>query len=152
MQNTQVERTQASDRMTRTEDREAWTKHVTKQQIAKSIAGAKRSKYGAVKTAANGKQFDSAKEAKRYLELAMLQAAKEIVDLECQTSFEIGVNPILGGSWIKVGEWRADFTYRRLPDPRMIVEDVKSKGTRTAVYRLKKKLVEALYGITILET
>ena len=33
----------------------------------------------------------------------------------------------------------------------LMVEDVKSPATKTAVYRLKKKLVKALYGIEIIE-
>jgi len=33
----------------------------------------------------------------------------------------------------------------------VVVEDVKSKATKTAVYQLKKKLVKALYGVEIVE-
>lgn len=40
---------------------------------------------------------------------------------------------------------------QRGPKGILVVEDVKCKATRTAVYRLKKKIVEANYGITITE-
>jgi len=48
-----------------------------------------------------------------------------------------------------IGSYRADFTYVN-EDGQPIVEDV--KGFRTPVYRLKKKLMRALYGIEILES
>lgn len=43
---------------------------------------------------------------------------------------------------------RADFVY--LEHGKEIVED--TKGMRTQVYVMKRKLMKALYGITILET
>jgi len=49
----------------------------------------------------------------------------------------------------KVGEYRADFRYVEARTGKLIIEDV--KGVKTAVYRLKKKLFEALYGIEITE-
>lgn len=138
--------------MSKQEDRDAWTKHVTKQQMAKSIAGAKRSKYGAVKTDAGGKRYDSAKEAKRGLELAMLQAAKKISGLKTQPAFALMVKPRDGGLEIYCGEYRADFEYFDIDAGERVIEDVKSKATMTPLFRLKKKLVEALYGIRIRET
>jgi len=46
-----------------------------------------------------------------------------------------------------VGVYKADFRYRE--QSRIVVEDV--KGMSTVVYRLKKRLVEAQYGIRIQE-
>jgi hypothetical protein len=46
-----------------------------------------------------------------------------------------------------VGIYRADFAYRTADGT--VVEDV--KGVRTALYRWKKKHVEAEYGVTIVE-
>jgi len=43
----------------------------------------------------------------------------------------------------------ADFRYKN-KEGKEVVEDV--KGFKTAIYRLKKKLVKAYYGISILET
>jgi hypothetical protein len=48
-----------------------------------------------------------------------------------------------------VGHYVADFRYRSGPQGLLVVEDV--KGVRTALYRWKKKHVEAQYGIQITE-
>jgi dsDNA-binding SOS-regulon protein len=99
-------------------------------------------KYGNKKTVVDGITFDSKKEAARYVELKMLQQAGEIQDLLLQPSFELRVD---GGK--VVGRYFADFKYRQ--GNRVIVEDV--KGVRTDVYRLKKKIVEAVHHIQIVE-
>ncbi len=104
--------------------------------------GARRSKYGAVKTKVDGVTFDSKKEANRYRELKLLLQAGKIANLLRQPQFPIVINEV------KCGKYVADFSY---VDERgqLAVEDV--KGMRTAVYRLKKKLVEAIYHIKITE-
>jgi hypothetical protein len=82
-------------------------------------------------------------EANRYKELKLLQAHGSIRNLELQPSFPIVVNGV------KVGKYLADFRYER-EDARgwvSVTEDV--KGMETAVFRLKAKLVKALYGLTI---
>jgi hypothetical protein len=101
----------------------------------------KRHKYGAVATVVDGVKFASKKEAKRYAELKIMEQAGDISDLELQPRYPLTVDGV------KVGEYRADFRYRR--DGVTVVEDV--KGVRTAIYRMKKKMVEAIYGITIVE-
>jgi hypothetical protein len=131
------------------EDREAWTKHITKAEIAKSLAKTKRSKFGAVRTEAGGRTFASAKEAYRYMDLAMMQAAKQITALEVQPEYPLYVTPSDALARVNVGTYRADFRY--IQDGKPVVEDVKSKATATPLYRLKKKIVEALYGIEIRE-
>ncbi len=105
----------------------------------------KRHKYGASKTPVDGYVFDSKREAARYLELKLLQAARQICALEIQPKFPVAI----GDHWIC--DYFADFAYQTAPFAPRIVEDVKSSATRTAVYRLKKKLVEAIYGIEITE-
>ncbi len=50
----------------------------------------------------------------------------------------------------RIGFYKADFRYEVTATGERVIEDV--KGVRTAVYRLKKKLVKALYGIEIIET
>lgn len=104
-------------------------------------------KYRAVPTIVDGIRFDSKKEALRYGELKLLEKAGEIRDLRLQPAFEIVINGI------KVCTYKADFSYKfkghidgRHP---AVIEDV--KGFKTPVYRLKKKLVEATYGIIITE-
>ena len=104
-------------------------------------------KFNAVRTEVDGITFASKAEAKRYCELKLSVKAKRIAHLEHQPVFPLIVNGV------KVGKYVADFRYVVLPwdyeEPVTVVEDV--KGMKTPVYRLKKKLVEAQYGITITE-
>ena len=101
-----------------------------------------RSKYKAVKTEVDGIMFDSKREAARYMELRLLERAGEIKNLELQPAFECRID----GK--KICTYKADFRY--FTAKRSIVEDV--KGVKTPVYRLKKKLVEALFpGVKIQE-
>lgn len=104
-------------------------------------------KYGAKPTWADGIRFASKAEAKRYLDLKLLERAGAISGLEVQPCYPIeAVNPS-NGEVTPVGVYKADFRY--LERGRLVVEDV--KGMRTVVYRLKKRLVEAIYGIQIQE-
>lgn len=102
-------------------------------------------KFGAQKTVAENRTFDSKREAIRYLELRRLEDAGEISELECQPAFPLVVNGM------RIGEYRGDFRYvdRRSGD--VVTEDVKSLATKTATYRLKIKLVAALHGVKIRE-
>ena len=43
----------------------------------------------------------------------------------------------------------ADFTYYE--NGHLVVEDVKSKATVTPVYKIKRRLMQEIYGITIKE-
>lgn len=108
----------------------------------------RRSKYGATRTEAHGLTFDSAKEARRYQELLNLGRAGAIRKLMTQIPISLVVNSIVVGSYVP------DFQYDELIDGRWVpvFEDVKSVATaRKDVYRLKKKLVAAIYGIQIRE-
>jgi hypothetical protein len=98
----------------------------------------KRSEY-------NGIGFDSRKEADRYQELLLLEKAGLIREIELQPRYDLIVNGH------KLGFYKGDFRYEEVATGRSITEDVKSPITKTAVYRLKKKLVKALYGIEIIE-
>lgn len=119
-----------------------------------------RSKYGAVRTTIDGVTFASKREAARYGELKMLQKAGQIHGLELQPVFPLrvvlstgtihGAARALAGDYPVVGKYIADFAYEDSMG-RRVIEDVKSAPTKTAVYRLKKKMVEASYGITITE-
>lgn len=86
--------------------------------------------------------FQSKREAKRWQELELLQHAGEISNLRRQVPFAIVINRM------HVCDYLADFVYLR--DGVEVVEDV--KGFATEVFRLKAKLVRALYGIEILVT
>ena len=113
----------------------------------------RRHKYGAEPTVVDGIRFDSKKEARRYGELRLLEKARKIESLELQPSWPLLVYEhdavATGACPTCIGTYRADFVYRDVESGCVVVEDV--KGIRTAVYRLKKKLVEATYGITIVE-
>ena len=100
-----------------------------------------QSKYRAVRTTVNGLEFASQKEARRYQALLLLERAGQIRDLELQPRFPCRVNDLLVCTYV------ADFRYSE--NGAWIVEDV--KGMKTDVYRIKAKLVKALYGITIRE-
>jgi len=101
-------------------------------------------KYRAIKTVKDGITFDSKREAARYEDLKLLERAGEITDLTLQPKFPIMIN----GK--EVFEYRADFQYEK--DGERIIEDVKSAMTRKLpVYRIKKKCVEAYYGVEIQE-
>src|SRR5689334_15113681 len=105
----------------------------------------RRSKYRAVKTSVNGWTFDSKAEAARYQHLLTLGAVGHVRNLELQPRFPIALNGRVIANYV------ADFRYEELDafGWREVVEDV--KGMKTPVYRLKKKLVEAQYGIQIRE-
>ncbi len=108
--------------------------------------GTKRAKYGNKKTAADGRVFDSARECRRYLELAMLQAIGEIADLECQPFYDLHV---AGGK--KAARVTLDFRYRVVATGEIVVEDVKSKATRTTAYMMRKRWLLAEHGIKVHE-
>ena len=105
----------------------------------------KPSKYRNRKTEYMGIGFDSQKEMQRYRELLLLEQAGLINSLELQPRYDLVVN----GQ--KCGFYRADFRYKEVATGAVVVEDVKSPVTKTAVYKLKKKLVKALYDIEIIE-
>jgi len=98
-------------------------------------------KYRAIRTEVDGIMFASKKEALRYKELKFLLQEQRISDLVLQPKFPIQVN----GK--KICTYIADFMYNE--DGKQVVEDV--KGVKTSVYRIKKKLTEAIYNITIKE-
>lgn len=104
-----------------------------------------RSKYNARKTTVDGIEFDSAKEARRYAELRLLEKAGKIRDLELQKKFEICAK----SKGRRALYYIADFVYWDNERNMIIVEDV--KGYRTPVYNLKKRLVYERYGIEIKE-
>ena len=104
------------------------------------------SKYNAKITYIDKIRFHSKSEAYRYIVLKEKQQRGEISGLELQPEYKLWVLD-KGGTEICVGKYLADFRYTI--GGREVVEDV--KGVRTPMYRLKKKIVEARYGIKIVE-
>lgn len=110
-------------------------------------------KYAAVKVEADGYKFDSKAEYRRYEELRMMVLAGEITDLIVHPEYGIYVT-VFAVKWRHeakcVGKYTADFSYYRADE--LVVEDVKGgRATRTEAYRLRKRCVEASYGIKITE-
>jgi len=86
----------------------------------------------------DGITFDSKAEAVRYRNLRTLEAAGDISDLELQPSYQLQPGFKRDGVRERAINYRADFRYRD-KHGQVIVEDV--KGQRTAVYKLKRKLL-----------
>lgn len=102
-------------------------------------------KYNNKKTTVNKQTFDSKREARRFLQLKSLEKAGQIFDLQCQVKFEL--IPKQDGE--RACNYIADFVYKDA-DGRVFVEDV--KGTKTDVYKIKKKLMLYFHNIRIMET
>lgn len=107
------------------------------------------SKYYSRKVIIDEIKFDSKKEGNRYLELKLLLKAGKIRDLELQKKFELQPKYKMNNKTIRAISYVADFVYFDVDKKEMIVED--TKGFRTEVYKLKKKLFEYKYGIEIKE-
>lgn len=100
--------------------------------------------------------FDSRKEARRFDELTRRVTAGQIRDLRLQVDFTLQeAYTDTEGCRIRAIRYRADFTYwereQETDTWRQIVEDVKSRGTRTKEYLLKRKMMKDRLGIDITE-
>ena len=117
-----------------------------------------------VTAAGNVLRFDSQKEARRYDELAALEQAGEIRDLRMQVEFTLQeAYTDRGGQRVRAIRYRADFTYKLksfldedgYPEEKihweLVVEDVKSRATRTKEYIMKRKLMKERFNIDIQE-
>ena len=85
--------------------------------------------------------FDSKAEYRRYQELMLLEAAGRIAALQRQPKYPIGINGV------HICTYVGDFRY--VEHGSVIVEDV--KGVRTPAYKIKRKLMKAVYGIDVKE-
>jgi hypothetical protein len=106
-------------------------------------------KYRNKKTVVDGITFASAKEAKRYGELRLLEYAGSIRDLEIQPTIKLevgGIKIIYRGG--RQAAYRADFRYKE--KGKTVIEDVKSPATRTPAYKLKDAILLA-NGIRVVE-
>lgn len=105
------------------------------------------SKYSAKKTVLDGIEFDSRKEANRYAELKVMERAGIIRDLKLQEEFEL--IPRCGKE--RPAKYHADFSYTIAATGEKVVEDVKSRATKTPDYILRRKLMNWRHGIEIQE-
>lgn len=87
--------------------------------------------------------FPSEAEANRFATLKLHLKCGLISDLQLQPQYHVVLNGV------KVTSYRADFKYTK--DGTTVVEDVKgSEQYLTDVFKLKRKLVEAIYGFRLL--
>jgi len=126
------------------------TKRGSVQSTQKS-KGKRKNKYNAqgiyLDWHGEKKFFHSKAEGERAKQLQLLWVAGKITNLKLQPKFDCIVNNV------KVCQYRADFEYDTVLENKAIgnrvIEDV--KGQVTDIYKIKKKLVESLYGIKIIE-
>jgi len=135
-----------------------------------------KSKYKAVRTAVDGLIFDSKHEAECYMQFRALERSGAIVKLERQVPFlihagtpdpepypyaiasgAVGTMPAFVSDTVTmtlspkrkpICKYIADFVYEERQRDGSWRD---AKGMKTPVYKLKKKFVEAEYGITIVE-
>lgn len=100
-------------------------------------------KYKAIKTERDGILFDSKLEASQYEELKLLQAAGEIKNLELQYEFTLAVNNR------QICIYIADFVYFDCQENKWVCSD--AKGVETDVFKIKKKLFQAIFPEWIFE-
>ena len=146
------------------DDRDSWTAYAAREGlIAPDLAPAaaleapvpKPNKFHAEPIHVAGVRFASRKEAARYLELKLMSKAGAIDELTLQPVFPLHVMEVWRSQVpiriTTVGKFTADFMYRDLQTGEIVIEDVKSTATKTEAYRLRKRIAEAVHGVTIRE-
>lgn len=115
-------------------------------------------------------RFDSQKEARRYDHLAALLKIGQIRDLRLQVDFTLQeAYTDTEGRRVRAIRYKADFTYLEPPNRKLhgshapwyaeqdglpwvqVVEDVKSKPTKTKTYAMKRKMLKDRFGLDITE-
>lgn len=119
-----------------------------KKLVGNSI-NVKQNKYKNKKVIYDGIKFDSNREMAYYIKLKMLEEKGIIKDLELQKSFELQPSFKINGKTYKKITYRADFSYVSVEDNKIHIVD--TKGFRTNVYKLKRKMFAYKYGIEIEE-
>ena len=108
----------------------------------------KKNKYKNEITYYKDIRFSSKKEMQRYKDLELLESTDYICNLELQKKFLLQEGYTNAkGKKIRPIYYIADFYYFDLLKDKWVVED--TKGVRTEVYKLKKKLFEYIYNLTI---
>lgn len=113
--------------------REAYARQVFPKAPAQQAAA----KYHNAPAERAGVRFDSQKEARRYDELMVMLRAGIISDLRLQQQFTLQESYMTEtGERIRAVRYTADFSYKF--GGKLVVEDVKSKPTRTKEYLRNK--------------
>jgi hypothetical protein len=114
----------------------------------KIVNKSKSSKFGNVKVEIDGHKFDSRKESEFYGSLKIKKQAGLIKNFKMQVPYNIVVNNI------HIANYFLDFEVEN-KDGTIEYIDIKGKDKKTnkfiktGVFALKKRLVEAIYGIKI---
>ncbi len=107
-------------------------------------------KYHNERAERNGIRFDSRKQARRYDELMVMLRAGIISDLRLEPQFTLQESYVTEtGERIRAIRYTADFSYKF--GGKLVVEDVKSKPTRTKDYLRNRKFMRSKFGIDIQE-
>ncbi len=96
-----------------------------------------RNKFGNKKITIDGINFPSLLQGRQYQGLKLLQASGQISKLQHEVPFRLEIE----GKLICI--YRADFVYEERDNPKVVIHE--AKGKETAVFRLKWKLMKALY-------
>lgn len=111
----------------------------------KKREAAKESKYKAIPTeSSDGQKFRSHLEATYYNRLKLLQGQGDLIKFDREVRFEFVINGVF------VCAYLCDFILY-WKDGTVEYVDCKSQATITPVYRIKKQLMAACFGITLKE-
>ena len=108
-------------------------------------------KYHNIKSiTSDGIEHDSQAEAKRWIQLKLLERAGEIKDLQRQVKYLLIPTQKDGGKVIeRECSYIADFVYTDVKTGNTVVED--TKGVRTKDYIIKRKLMLYVHNIKVKE-
>lgn len=119
----------------------------TYKRLLNNSINIKQSKYKNKKIVYNGVKFDSKKEYAYYIKLKLLEDNNKIQELKRQVKYELQPSYKFKGKTIRAINYIADFEY--IQDG--VKHIIDTKGFRTEVYKIKKKLFEYKYNIEIEE-
>jgi len=102
-----------------------------------------KSKYGNKRTFYNGRWYDSQKESLRAVELDMLLKSGVVKKWTPQVRYDFTHNGVKICTYVL--DFKIEYSCGKIE-----YEDV--KGFKTAIYKLKKKMMKAFYQIEIKET
>lgn len=117
--------------------------NISVEQYRELQAKPKRTKYGNQKIVVDGESFDSKIEANYFHHLRLRERVGEVYGIHRQKEFVIE----LGGT--RICALKVDFYFydRRVRGMRAV--DIKGGPTDTQVFRLKAKLVKAMFGVEV---
>lgn len=104
----------------------------------------KQSKFRNIKVKIGPFLFDSKAEARRYGELKILESGGLLKDLIAHPRFALQYGKLKR-------HYEADFSYWDIKKNQLVVEDVKSKPTRTQLFIRNKAMMLEQYSIDVQE-